>query len=354
MGGPAAAADAMSGARRVDSHVRLGVVVPARDEARTIQAKLEDLAACQWPPAAAGRAHVIVVVDDHSSDGTAELALEFASASSPVFQRLNSSGVFIQVVASRETPGKPGAIRAGLARLGALEFARDEDIVLLTDADVAFEPSAMLHVAAAFESDRRLGMATGAQAYLTTEAWTQRGAGAHAGAAAPHTRPNDMRPYDRLFGFVRRCESRFGALLSVHGQLLAWRMSLALAPPDGRAADDLELVVAARDRPRPPRVCLLSAARFFERRARGAAAEDAQAMRRARAWFQHFGGPRPRRVALALQWRLWALAPLVYLALGAPLAPFSRGIAARRRVLAEARRSERTAPLPARWKVARG
>jgi glycosyltransferase involved in cell wall biosynthesis len=339
----------MSGARRADRHVRLGVVVPARDEASTIQAKLADLAACEWPLAGDGRAHVIVVVDDHSSDGTAELAQAYTAASSPTRQRLSAIGAEVHVIASRDTPGKPGAIRAGLTRLRALGFAADDDIVLLTDADVGFEPGALVHVAAAFTSDPRLGMATGAQAYVAAAVGEQRDAGRRSGTAA-----SDMRPYDRLFGFVRRCESRFGALLSVHGQLLAWRMSMALAPPDGRAADDLELVVAARDRSRPPRVRLLPGARFIERRAHGPEAEHAQALRRARAWFQHFGGPAPRRPALALQWRVWALAPLVFSVLGAPLAPFSRGIARRRRVLAAARRSERAAPLSARWEVVRG
>jgi glycosyltransferase involved in cell wall biosynthesis len=154
------------------SPIRLGVIVPARDEARTILAKLQDLAACAWPAVDAGRGHALIVVDDHSSDGTAQLASAFVTARSPELQRLAARGVEVIVAVSRETPGKPGAIRAGLAQLRALGFDGDDDLVLLTDADVRFEPSALVHVAASFQSEPRLGMVTGAQDYVSAEALT--------------------------------------------------------------------------------------------------------------------------------------------------------------------------------------
>ncbi|MEZ6017754.1 MAG: glycosyltransferase [Planctomycetota bacterium] len=317
--------------------MRVGVLVPARDEGRAIADKVRDLARCAWPDVAARGPHAVVIVDDHSSDDT------FAAASAAAGV-LRERGLDVHVVRSAAPAGKPGAIRAGLARLCDLGFEGAADLVVLTDADVAFEPGALVALAQAFAREPRLGMACGAQRYVACAPW----------ALECGDAPSDMGLYDRLFALARRCESMLGALLSVHGQLLAWRAGLALAPPDGRAADDLELVVAARDRARPPRVRLIPTAQFFERRAGDGAASDAQRLRRARAWFQHFAGAPPRRRGLRVQWHAWRLLPLVALALSAPLALVSKPVALRRGAWLAARRAEREGPMPARWEVARG
>ncbi len=316
----------------------LWVVVPARDEARVIADKVRDLALQRWPSTEAGRPHRIVIVDDHSADGTAAVAAEAIARASAAFA---AARVVAVVVPNAATPGKPGAIRAGLGAAGASDAPRARAaeggaLVVLTDADVRLAPGALSALADAFAREPRLGMACGAQRYETAD-----------GAS-------DMGLYDRVFALLRALESRCGALLSVHGQLLAWRSELELAPPDGEAADDLWLAVRARDRAAPLRVALVRAAVFIERRAAPGAPAHAQALRRARAWFQHFAGPPPRRRVLRLQWRLWGQAPTLFSLAVAPLAPFVPGIAARRRLLREARAAERAAPLAARWEVARG
>lgn len=308
----------------------LGVIVPARDEAAVIRGKLEDLAAQRWPAPPPGRVHRLVVVDDHSADGTAEVARAALARAAAAFAR---ASVEACVLPSAASPGKPGAIRTGLAAVAGPGGA---ELIVLTDADVRLGAGALAALAAAFERDPRLGMACGAQRYEGADG------------------RSDMGPYDRAFALLRRVESRFGALLSVHGQLLAWRAALDLAPPDGQAADDLWLVVAARDRPGAPRVELVPGAVFQERRAAPGAPARAQALRRARAWFQHFSGPAPRRRPLRWQWRCWRAVPALGAALTLPLAPFAPGLAERRRLIREARRAERAAPLAARWEVARG
>jgi glycosyltransferase involved in cell wall biosynthesis len=317
--------------------LRIGVVVPARDEARTIEAKLANLAECTWLAPCARGPHAVVVVDDGSRDDTAARAERAEGAA-----RLRRAGVRVAVIGNGGEPGKPGAIRAGLSLLAELGFVSAEDLVVLSDADVVCVRGALLALAAAFEREARLGMACGAQRYIA-DGGPDSGAESTRGAG----------PYDRAFGLVRRLESRAGALLSVHGQLLAWRASLELAPPDGRAADDLELVVAARDRRSAPRVRLVRAAEFMERRAPGAAGRE-QVARRARAWFQHFGGPAPRRLGLRLQWHTWRLVPHLALALTAPCAWLVPSLRARRAAVAGARAAEREAPLAARWEVVRG
>jgi len=89
--------------------------------------------------------------------------------------------------------------------------------------------------------------------------------------------------YDRATALVRRLESRTGRLFSVHGQLLVWRARDALAPRPGVAADDIDLMYEARARG----LCveLVRGARFVEVKVPVGADRDAQALRRARAYF---------------------------------------------------------------------
>src|SRR4051794_7746449 len=101
-----------------DADVRVGVVVPARDEAAGIAATVQALRTV--PHVAA-----IVVVDDGSIDGTADLA-EAAGA---------------DVVRHVRPRGKAGALETGAARLAVLEAQATADptptwLLLLADADL--------------------------------------------------------------------------------------------------------------------------------------------------------------------------------------------------------------------------
>ena len=211
--------------------VTLGVVLPCRDEAAVLERKLGNLALASWPPGE----HRVVVVDDHSTDGTFELA---ESLCERAFEALPNSGgsVAARVVRSLGAPGKPGAIATGV------EAVEGVDLIVLTDADVVIEPGALAALAAAFEARPELAMACGAQWFVRdldpAGAFRARDGGAFVRA--------DGR-YDRWTAVVRRLESQSGRLFSVHGQLLAWRSELGLRATAGLAADDLDQLAWRRE-----------------------------------------------------------------------------------------------------------
>jgi 4,4'-diaponeurosporenoate glycosyltransferase len=102
----------------------LSVVIPARNEAASLPGLLESLASQSHP------ADEVIVVDDHSSDATAEIA--------------SASGA--RVVTATEVPpgwlGKPWACRAGAERATG-------DLVAFLDADVTLGPDALGRLLAA-------------------------------------------------------------------------------------------------------------------------------------------------------------------------------------------------------------
>ena len=113
-----AALSAVAGAAR-----SVVAVVPARDEADVIGRAVGSLLAQHY----AGSLH-IVVVDDHSSDGTAAIARDIAA--------LAGASARLTVIASEPMPpgwtGKLWAVRQGIA--AAQTYA--PDYLLLTDADI--------------------------------------------------------------------------------------------------------------------------------------------------------------------------------------------------------------------------
>ncbi|MER6182890.1 glycosyltransferase [Streptomyces sp. NPDC001652] len=115
--------------REPDEWPSVCVVVPARDEAAVLPASLPSLLAQDYP----GPAEVFLV-DDGSSDGTAELARELSR---------RYGGLPLSVGSPGEPPagwtGKLWAVRHGIG----LARARDPEYLLLTDADIAHEPESL-------------------------------------------------------------------------------------------------------------------------------------------------------------------------------------------------------------------
>ncbi|MFC7815757.1 glycosyltransferase [Streptomyces sp. NPDC057367] len=111
------------------------VVVPARDEAAVLPASLPSLLAQDYP----GRAEVFLV-DDGSTDGTADLACELAR---------RREGLPLTVDSPGEPPagwtGKLWAVRHGIG----LARAREPEYLLLTDADIAHAPDSLRRLVAA-------------------------------------------------------------------------------------------------------------------------------------------------------------------------------------------------------------
>jgi hopene-associated glycosyltransferase HpnB len=113
-------------------------VVPARDEATILPATLPSLLGQAYP----GRLRV-VLVDDASGDGTAEVAGRLAAAAPRD----------VTVVRGTEPPdgwaGKVWALQQGI------EEAGDAAYLLFTDADVALAPGTLTELVRAAEGDRR-------------------------------------------------------------------------------------------------------------------------------------------------------------------------------------------------------
>lgn len=256
--------------------MRLAVLIPCHNEAAVIARKLRNLGAAEFP--ASSEPHLIVVIDDGSSDTTAAIARAELAVFEPKMGQ--SARVEARVIPNDVRAGKTGAIEAGLRTV-----AGRCDLVVLTDADVVIEATALLEFTRAFERDPRLGMATGAQRFVRSlsDDGTLRGAGGSTLQGEPSF-------YDWAAACVRKLESRAGLVFSVHGQLMAWRAQLALVPTAGVAADDLDLMLQVRSAGQ--RIEQVPGAVFCEVRAPKGDARRQQGVRRARAYHQFLRHPR--------------------------------------------------------------
>ncbi len=127
--------------------VRLGIVIPARDEKRSIALTLERVTAAvaRYP----GSEHAtIVVVDDRSQDATGELARAAAS---------RYPGHNIRVLTGRAPPagwtGKAWACQQGVKALTATSYSH----LLFLDADIRLSPTALQRAFVAL-SEQGLGL----------------------------------------------------------------------------------------------------------------------------------------------------------------------------------------------------
>jgi hopene-associated glycosyltransferase HpnB len=150
-------------ARLADPHAWPGVaaVVPARNEAAVLAATLPTLLAQEYPGA-----FEVVLVDDESSDRTAEVAAALARVavradrvdragragrSEPAGQGASGPG-FLVVPGRRPPPGWAGKV---WAMDQGLRAAGDAAYVLFTDADIAYEPGTLAALVRAAEADDR-------------------------------------------------------------------------------------------------------------------------------------------------------------------------------------------------------
>ena len=121
-------------------------VVPARNEAEMLPVTLPALVGQEYPGAL-----TVIVVDDRSSDGTAEVAAKLGS------------GGPLKVIAGTAAPagwaGKVWAMAQGLAAAGLPPSTgaspEPDGYVLFTDADIACEARTLRNLVAAAEADHR-------------------------------------------------------------------------------------------------------------------------------------------------------------------------------------------------------
>ena len=116
-------------------------IVPARNEAAHVEAALRSLLAQDYPGDLA-----VILVDDHSDDGTAAIGRRLAAGQARA----------LEVIAARALPpgwsGKLWAIAEGL-RHGAQAWP-GAAYVLLTDADIAHAPGSLTRLVAKAEAER--------------------------------------------------------------------------------------------------------------------------------------------------------------------------------------------------------
>jgi hopene-associated glycosyltransferase HpnB len=125
----------------------VGVVIPARDEARLLPETLPTLLAQDYPGELA-----VWLVDDGSSDGTGELARTLADRT-----LADRTAAPLTVLRAQPPPpgwtGKLNAVQRGVESAGAAGV----EFLLLTDADIAHHPSSVRRlVATALADDRDL------------------------------------------------------------------------------------------------------------------------------------------------------------------------------------------------------
>ena len=114
-------------------------VIPARDEAEVIGSAIASLLAQDY----SGQLH-LVVIDDHSSDGTAQIARD-AAASAGAGERMT---VAVAAPMPRGWTGKLWAVRQGVAIAATLQ----PDYLLLTDADIVHAPDNLRSLVARAET----------------------------------------------------------------------------------------------------------------------------------------------------------------------------------------------------------
>jgi hopene-associated glycosyltransferase HpnB len=125
-------------------------VIPARNEAMVLGATLPTLLAQDYPGAFG-----VVLVDDESSDGTAQKAAALGAAAAQEWRAAGARGTppVLRVVTGREPP--PGWAGKVWAMNQGLQAAGDASYLLFTDADIAYAPGTVTALVRAAQADDR-------------------------------------------------------------------------------------------------------------------------------------------------------------------------------------------------------
>lgn len=179
------------------------VLLPVRDGARWLAAKLDSLLALDYP----GDLLEILVISDGSTDATASIAESYAA-----------QGVrLLQVPAG----GKAAALNAGLEKATG-------EVLFLTDVRQALDPVSLRELVACL-GDPEVGAASG-ELYIRS------------GELAEEANVGLYWNYEK---WIRRRQSQLDSLLGATGAIYAIRRALAKPLPPGTLLDDVELPLGA-------------------------------------------------------------------------------------------------------------
>ena len=180
---------------------RVTVILPVRNGAAWMRAKLESLRALDYPASLVE----ILVVSDNSTDATEEIVASFGGV-----RLLRSPG-----------EGKSAAINHALAHATG-------DILFFTDVRQPIDPQALTTLTACFD-DPRIGVATGELIIR----------------AGNTTEEDNVGLYWQYEKWIRRRHSRIDSVLGATGAIYAIRRSLAHPMPDYTLLDDMHIPMRA-------------------------------------------------------------------------------------------------------------
>lgn len=250
----------------------VSIIVPCHNEAATIGRKLDNCLAlaCADPIE-------ILVVDDHSSDGT----LAAAEAHLRAIRSLLGGKAVRRLLTGCGSPGKNGVLQTALAE------ARGS-LYLITDADVLLAPDTLEHARRRFEADPQLGALCLSPRISSPNALTT---SHYAGG------------YEAFNRRLKMLQSRLDSLPILHGQAMFIRASLGIEPHQDLPADDVDF--AFQVRLKGSRVRYAHDLPFFEEISPDSWRVFAQKIRRAKAVMRSFW--RYRRMLLSPRYGLFGL-----------------------------------------------
>jgi len=180
----------------------LTLLIPAHNEADVIRRKLNNCLALNYP-----RDRLeILVVDDGSSDGTADIVREFTARG-------------VTLIEQPVRGGKMAAVNAGFASASG-------EIVVLSDASPSYESESLRILARRF-ADPTVGVVVG-----TLALWD---------AATAVAKPAGL--YWRYEAALRRWESKTGSTVAVHGNMFAIRRNLFRPLRTGTINDEFSIAM---------------------------------------------------------------------------------------------------------------
>lgn len=182
----------------------MSLLIAAYNEESVIGERLENALRTDYP---AGRFQV-VVASDGSSDATAEIVSRFA-------------GRGVRLLDYKLRRGKSSVLNAAMQEL-------DTELALLSDANTHFDPDAPRKLARWF-ADPSIGTVCG-RLVLTD----------------PATGANADGMYWKYETFLKKCESRLGALLGSNGAIYAIRRADYLPIPGSTIVDDFVIPLLAK------------------------------------------------------------------------------------------------------------
>ena len=198
-----------SRSHRIDSHNLPGVsiVVAARNEARRLPGRLENLLALDYP---ADRLEIIVV-SNGSTDRTSQAVAPFLGATTSARARVR--------LIEQDTAGKATALNAGVA-------AASHDVLVFADARQRFARDTVRQLVKNF-ADPLVGAVSGELVLDCETGDTTSTIGDGVGA------------YWRYEKFIRKLESRIDSTIGATGAVYAMRRSLWRDLPHGTLLDDV-------------------------------------------------------------------------------------------------------------------